>query len=454
MLASRRTILRRAAAVGLYAAIPNSLLAAEFEWTETVSHALRALVRIEVARASIGSTFTPPRHGSGFVVSPEGLVVTNAHVVAAAQSIQLSFADGKRFSARLIDAQPLVDLALLQIEGLQSPLPTLELAEADYGRAGRPVAALGSPMNYPFSVTSGVISGFDRFYSDQSAIFLLQHDAALNPGNSGGPLIGPNGKVIGVNTATPAETQYDIGIALAVPASIVGPYLERVKREGRYEYGALGLRVRKFAFAPSATRVPLANGGLIVEQVLASSAAAEGRILAGDILLKADGQPLAQPVQLARALWIKRPGDQMAIEVLRGSEVVMRRLTLQSSIVLAAAQPELVQTIEKTRDASTRAPDYGLSLIDVPIRESSWVVSIVAVAESSPAQFAGLGRGDVVLQINGLPLRDAAAAAAILAQSNEQATLLVARRGSEQQFITISRDPEASVADGSFGAVY
>ncbi|WP_073977629.1 S1C family serine protease [Erythrobacter donghaensis] len=434
--------------------MPSSLFAAEFEWTDAVSNALRSLVRIEVSRSASGPSIAPHRHGSGFVISPDGLVVTNAHVVSGAQVIQLSFPDGQTFSARLIDAQPLVDLALLQIEGARSPLPALQLAEADYASPGRPVAALGSPMSYPFSVSSGIISGFDRHYSDQNAIFLLQHDAALNPGNSGGPLIGPNGKVIGVNTATPAETQYDIGIGLAVPSSVVAPYVERVLREGRYEYGALGLRVRKLGASAPNTESGRQTGGLTVEQVFGNSAAAEGRILAGDVILKVDGQPLTEPVQLARILWTKRPGEQLALTVQRTGDILTQNLALQSSVVLAAMQPELVQTIQKVRDDTPAAPDFGLTLIDVPVRETARVIAVAVVAENSPAQLAGLGRGDVVLQINGMPLRDAESAAAILAQAPERATLLVARRGSEQQYITLNRDPDASITDGSFGAVY
>jgi S1-C subfamily serine protease len=454
MLANRRTILRSTVAAGLCIAMPSSLVAAEFEWTDAVSAALRSLVRIEVSRAPSGPSITPQRHGSGFVISPDGLVVTNAHVVSGAQVIRLSFPDGQTFSARLIDAQPLVDLALLQIEGARSPLPALQLAEADYARPGRPVAALGSPMSYPFSVSSGIISGFDRHYSDQNAIFLLQHDAALNPGNSGGPLIGPNGKVIGVNTATPAETQYDIGIGLAVPSSVVATYVERVLREGRYEYGALGLRVRKLGASAPNTESGRPTGGLTVEQVFGNSAAAEGRILAGDVILKVDGQLLTEPVQLARILWTKRPGDQLALTVQRTGEILTQSVALQSSVVLAAMQPELVQTIQKVRDDTPAAPDFGLTLIDVPVRETARVIAVAVVAENSAAQLAGLGRGDVVLQINGMPLRDAESAAAILAQASERATLLVARRGSEQQYITLNRDPDASITDGSFGAVY
>lgn len=420
------------------------------DWSSVIAKVRRYVVRLELTSAA---RIVAPRSASGFVVDRTGLVLTNDHVVAAGDQIEAIFNDGRRCSTQILDRQPLIDLALLRVNGLAATAPGLVFADIRTARIGHPVLALGSPLRYPFSASAGILSAFDRYYSDQDAILLLQHDAALNPGNSGGPLLDRAGRVLGINTATPPETEYDIGISFAVPADVAAFYVQQVVRHGRYRYSALGLRVRRIGPQLAALLKTDSDQGLLIEQVAPNSAAANASLQSGDVILGIDGVPLSRGIDLARLLWRRAPGSTLRLLLEREG----RRRDVQIETREAIVGPPTASRFEKGRSGLVPSASFGLSLRDTPLAGGASVVTISTVEAESAAARAGLQSGDVLLEINRRGITDAPAALALLraAAESSDALLLVARPQGEQQYVLLSQSESSPAArDDILGATY
>jgi len=437
------------------AALPRRAFASFTDWSDVIPTVLKSVVRLETDGADgSGPSVLPGHHGSGFVIDPSGLVITNAHVIGRERSIRGKFTDGKTFMARVLDSQPLIDLAILQIEGPLKHFDALSFADVGRARIGNPVIAIGSPLDFPFSVTNGIISAFDRYFTDQQGIFLLQHDAALNPGNSGGPLIDRQGRVLGINTATPIETQYDIGIALAVPADIAKAYLEAVKLKGLYRYSSLGLRVRKIDRKMAALLGRDKPGNLLVEKVFPNSAAAVALMQAGDVITSMNGQSLIEPIALARMLWLTAPGEKVAVAIDRAGTPITLTLETQGSEENRDRVP-VIQRFDKDIADTRAVANFGLKLGQIKLGSDASAVSVAEIVPESQAVEAGIQPGDILLQINGQALRDPSAAEAILADASvQQFLILLARQGAEQQYVVLSRRSKNQSQPGGYGAIF
>ncbi|MBU1346843.1 MAG: trypsin-like peptidase domain-containing protein [Alphaproteobacteria bacterium] len=356
----------------------------------TMAEALRSIVLIGPADAGSGPASGT---GSGFVFTGGGEVLTNAHVVGAARTVRATLFDGRSFDADVVGVDARTDIAVVRLPPEASAAP---LALAGPGRdlpPGSPVYALGNPMGFGFSVTSGVISGVGRSYDVVTPVDFLQHDAALNPGSSGGPLVDADGVVVGVNTATPAETIFDIGIGLAIPSDFADDVARRLIADGSIERGALGLRV---SYADSAVAAALGVEGVagaLVDEVEADSAAGRAGLLAGDLILTIDQEPVAFPRDVLARTMRRAPGERVTIDFVRSGRRRSAVVTLQRDAPARAAAGRISGGAHGEEDA-----DLGLSLGPAPDGSGAVVVDVVF---GSLAQTYGLGPGDRIEAVNG-----------------------------------------------------
>lgn len=380
------------------APLPASAAAAMDEVEEVREPSAIEIAMRSVVTLSYGAEEDDP-DGSGFVAHSSGIIVTNTHVVPRAKgdTLRVTFIDGKTYTGKVIGRDPRTDLAVVKITP-DAPLVPLKLAPTSKAGLGTKVYALGSPMGKRFSVTSGIVSGYDRAYDAVWPVPFLQHDAALNPGNSGGPLIDEQGRVLGVNTATPPETLFDMGIGLAVPVELISKLVPELVAEGTIRRGALGVKVSS---ADGQIASALGAGdrkGLLVDEVLPGGAAEAAGLRSGDLILKIGERRLLVARDLSLALLDSRPGEKRTITLFRDGKEVVQEIALGLDDPTAGEVGKVATLSLYPSEKSGKKRTFGLTFTE---REGA--VVIAGVEEGSTAQLYGLYEGDKVLAINGKP---------------------------------------------------
>ncbi len=285
---------------------------------QELSPSVVTVVSTVTTRGSGGSRRTVHGVGSGMLVSARGQVLTNEHVVAGSSRVEVELSTRARLSARIVYADPLLDLALLEIDGLDTELQPVEFS----GREPRPgewVMAVGQPFGLGNTVTVGVISGLGRDHADlgrppglspDGIWSFIQTDASINVGNSGGPLVDPDGKVVGIATAVRADGQ---GLAFAIPAPMARHFLEEVWVHGRVRHARLGMTVDDAVEGDLLGRASV----VLVKQVEAGGPAAEGGLLPGDFILQVDGKPISRVSDVAYLVELAGVGSKVSFEYKR-----------------------------------------------------------------------------------------------------------------------------------------
>jgi S1-C subfamily serine protease len=275
--------------------------------------------------------------GSGFVIDKAGDIITNYHVIAGARSVSVSFSDNESMKARIVGSDPSTDVAVLQVDARSRALTPLPLGNSDNVRVGDSVVAIGNPLGLERTVTAGIVSALQRVIqapNSYSIDHVIQTDAALNKGNSGGPLLDANGSVIGVNSQIQSETGGNIGIGFAVPINTVKTVAGQIMKTGHAEHAFLGIGVQ--TVTPEIAhlfRLP-ASRGLLVASVQPGSGAAKAGLragtqqvtvsgetyaLGGDLVVSADSVRLSSPDRLRDVISRKRPGDSVSLKIWRGN---------------------------------------------------------------------------------------------------------------------------------------
>jgi S1-C subfamily serine protease len=289
-----------------------------------------------------GGTQTQRALGSGFVIDKAGHVVTNYHVVQGATTIQVSFSNNERFKARIVGSDPSTDIAVLQVHVKSRALKSLPLGNSDSVRVGDQVIAIGNPFGLDRSVTAGIVSAVQRRIESPNQLSIshvIQTDAALNHGNSGGPLLNAQGQVIGVNAQieTGGQSQGNVGIGFAIPINTVRDVVAELIKHGKVEHPFLGIEGK--TLQPNIARLfhlPVTSGVLVASVRSGSGAAAAGLKAAtnqvtvegeswpagGDVIVKVDGQPVPTVESLVDRIATKKPGDKVDLEVVRGTSRV------------------------------------------------------------------------------------------------------------------------------------
>lgn len=425
------------------AAMPEARAAAATTQSETaIERAMKAVVAIspqdEAARKQNGDT--EAAGGSGFVIHASGLILTNAHVVAKLDTVEVTFANGKRYTGRVIGRDGRTDLAIVKIDA-DGPLPVLKLAKSSKLPLGAKVFALGNPLGNRFSVTSGIISGYDRAYDVAWPVNFIQHDAALNPGNSGGPLITEEGDVIGINTATPPETIFDIGIGLAIPAELAARIAPKLIAEGKVVRGRLGVTASSADAGMAEALGAPGKSGLIIDAV-SDGAATRGGLKIGDLLLSVGGRRLEVVRDLSMALIDSKPGDTVAVEVVRDGKTLALAIPLEADDDLAGERGKVAALAMDM--SGVAGGSYTLGFV---LRDEAGRVVIGKVEDASIGQMYGLYEGDTLLAVDGVELRDPAAAmAAIKGSKRDVAVLRIQRAGQGTLHVALPLTAEAAKA--------
>jgi serine protease Do len=256
--------------------------------------------------------------GSGFIVSPDGYIVTNFHVVREAAQIVVRLADRRELVAKVVGGDTKTDLALLKIDG--GDFPTLPFGDSDRLEVGEPVMAIGNPFGLEQTVTSGIVSAKERFIGSGPYDDFIQTDASINPGNSGGPLVDARGALVGINSAIFSQTGGWAGISFAIPVNLAKQILPQLRERGRVVRGYLGV-----AAAPVTpeigreVKLPAARGALVAE-VAPSSPAARAKIQAGDVITAFQGEEINSPRDLTRRVAAMPPGTKATVQIARNGE--------------------------------------------------------------------------------------------------------------------------------------
>ena len=265
--------------------------------------------------------------GTGFIFSEDGQIVTNAHVIEDAAKVHVTLPDGRQFEANVLGSDPETDLALIQITGAGN-LPNLNFGDSDTLEVGQNVVAIGNPFGLGNSVTSGIVSALGRNISASPFDDFIQTDAAINHGNSGGPLFDSNGQVVGVNTAIFSPSGGSVGIGFAVPSNLVKRIITDLADDGMIERGWLGVRIQ-----PMTEDVAMALGldfpkGAVVTNVSPDTPAKDAGLMRGDIVMSVDGHLVQGPADLTRLIASSMPGDTVTINMKRKGKDISITVTL------------------------------------------------------------------------------------------------------------------------------
>jgi S1-C subfamily serine protease len=275
-----------------------------------IRHAVRVRTRRGTSERELGG------HGSGFIFTPDGFVLTNSHVVQDAQMVRVEIPDGRSVAAEVIGDDPDTDVAVLRIHA--DDVIWAELGDSSALRVGQLAIAIGNPLGFQSTVTAGVVSALGRSFRSTTGRLIddvVQTDAALNPGSSGGPLVDSRGQVIGVNTAVILPAQ---GICLAVGINTVKVVAAKLIRDGRVHRGYIGIAGQNVALDPAAARaLGMPGGGVLILQVEADSPAARAGVRVGDVVIGLDGNAITGIDDLHRVLTDDRIGRAVALELLR-----------------------------------------------------------------------------------------------------------------------------------------
>lgn len=344
--------------------------------------------------------------GSGFIISGDGFIVTNYHVIENASRVEVRFADRETVRvARVVGRDPETDLALLKIEG--DDLVALPLGDSDRVRPGDWAIAVGNPLQFANTVTVGVVSAHGRALglSEATAAFenFMQTDAAINPGNSGGPLLNARGQVVGINTAMRAYAQ---NIGFATPINTAKRVIDILKRDGRVRRGYLGITVADIDERYREAFELRSSDGVLVQSVEPGSPAAKAGIRRGDVVLEAAGQKIEEPRDLIDIVAYAGPDERVEFRLLRNNRE--ERVTATTA-ERESAVPELPQAEPLAQTPSNRMGVAVLPLtpelrrqLALPAEQRGVVVA--GVQPGTPADEAGLSSGDVIVEANGKPM--------------------------------------------------
>lgn len=367
---------------------------------------------------------------SGFIVSADGLVLTNAHVIAHATEVTVKLTDRREYKAKVLGSDAKTDVAVLKIEA--SGLPTVVIGKPAELSVGEWVLAIGSPFGLDNTVTTGVVSAKSRTLPDDYTVPFIQTDAAINPGNSGGPLFNARGEVVGINSQIYTRSGGYQGLSFAIPIDLAQSVQRQIVATGHASHGVLGVSVQEVTQAlADAFQLPRPAGALISE-VRTDTAAAKAGLQAGDVIVGIDGHAILGSSDLPLWVAIAVPGQQMQIDLLRNGRAIQVRATLEDT---GTAKP-----LADTRPNVPVLAQLGLAvrpLLPVEQRAAEARHGLMVEGVQPEADKAGIAPGDILLAINHVPVTSVEQARTLLAQARGSVALLVQHEG-EKHYIPLT----------------
>ena len=376
--------------------------------------------------------------GSGFIISQDGYILTNAHVVETAEEITVKLTDKREFKAKVIGSDRRTDVALIKIDA--TGLPAVRFGDPGKLRVGEWVLAIGSPFGFENTVTAGIVSAKGRSLPQETYVPFIQTDVAVNPGNSGGPLFNLRGEVVGINSQIYSRTGGFMGLSFAIPIDVANDIAQQLRTVGKVTRGRIGVVIQPLS-------KELADGfglprtqGALVNSVEKGGPADKAGVEAGDVILRFDGKTVASSEDLPRIVGATRPGSKVTMQIWRNKG------TRDVQVVVAEMQDERAarQSRRGGKPPSTMPSQFGLTLSDLSdAQKSELKVSGGVLVENvqGAGQRAGVRRGDVILAINNQDVKSVEQFNQMMSQFDKgRIVALLVRRGANSLYIPFRVD--------------
>ncbi|GGB86014.1 DegQ family serine endoprotease [Pseudoduganella buxea] len=372
-----------------------------------------------------------PSHGvgSGFIVSADGIILTNAHVVRDASEVSVKLTDRREFRAKVLGSDPKTDVAVLKIDAKN--LPVVPLGRSIDLKVGEWVLAIGSPFGLESTVTAGVVSAKGRSLADDSNVPFIQTDVAVNPGNSGGPLFNTKGEVVGINSQIYSQTGGYQGLSFAIPIDLATRIKDQIVATGKVVHARLGVTVQEVNQSIADSFNLATPEGALVANVEPGSPGDQAGLKPGDVIRTVNGQKIIASGDLPAMVALARPGDKVTMDVWRQGKPV----TLTGK--LGNANERAVASVEERAPADKLRLGLALRPLDPLERRQAGVpVGLLIEDAGGAAASAGVQPGDVLLSVNGRPVTSVEQVRDVVSRSDKSVALLI-QRGEERIFIPV-----------------
>jgi serine protease Do len=369
--------------------------------------------------------------GSGFIVTPDGYILTNAHVVAEADQVTVRLTDRREFQAKVIGFDARTDVAVIKIDA--NNLPTVRIGDPAALRPGQWVLAIGSPFGLDSSATAGIVSATSRAVGGESYVPFIQTDVAVNPGNSGGPLFNLNGEVIGINSMIFSRTGGYMGLSFAIPIDVANDVREQLVKTGRVVRGRIGVAVQDVNAQLAQSFGLDRPRGALVSSVERDSPASQSGLQPGDVILAVNGREINRVGELTGAISGMKPGNKAELRVWRDR----KERTLEAQVA-EMPQPEVARLDARggPSDETARLGIAARALTSEEKRQVETEGSIVVEEVTGPAALAGVQPGDIILGVNGKRIESLQQLRGAVKAGQSSVALLI-ERGDAQIFIPI-----------------
>jgi len=367
--------------------------------------------------------------GSGFIISADGLILTNAHVVREAKDVTVKLSDRREYTAKVLGIDTTTDIAVLRIDA--KDLPTVKLGDARQLEVGDPVLAIGAPYGLEQSATQGIVSAKGRSLPGDAVVPFIQTDAAVNPGNSGGPLFDGNGTVVGINAQIYSRSGGFQGLSFAIPINVALKVKDQIVATGKATHARLGVTVQDLNQSLADSFGLKRPDGALVANVAPNSAAAAAGLKSGDVITEVDGQPVVRSGELSSLIGLASPGERVKLKVWRD------RTPRDVEAKLGGVEDEGKQVADAA--SGVQGGELGVALRPLtPEERRAAKVEQGMVVENvgGPAARAGIEAGDVLLAINGRPVQSVDQVKSVLSGKPKSVALLVQRDG-EKIFVPV-----------------
>ena len=362
--------------------------------------------------------------GSGFIISSDGLILTNAHVVREAKEVTVKLSDRREFAAKVLGSDPTTDIAVLRIDA--KDLPVVRLGDARQLEVGDPVLAIGAPYGLEQTATQGIVSAKGRSLPGDAVVPFIQTDAAVNPGNSGGPLFDGSGAVVGINAQIYSQSGGFQGLSFSIPINVALKVKDQIVAHGKATHARLGVTIQDLNAALAESFGLKRPDGALVASVAPNSAAAAAGLKSGDVITAVNGEPMVRSGELSSLVGLAAPGEKVKLKVWR--DHAPRDIEAR----LGGADADATMVADADGAAAPGQLGLGLRALTRDERKASGIEQGLVVENvAGPAAKAGIEPGDVLLAINGKPVETVDQVKSVLQGKPRRVALLVQRDGSK-----------------------
>ena len=377
--------------------------------------------------------------GSGFIISTDGYILTNAHVVDAADEVTVKLNDKREFKAKVIGADRRTDVALIKIEA--SGLPAVRVGGPNRLKVGEWVAAIGSPFGFENSVTQGIVSAKGRSLPQENFVPFIQTDVAVNPGNSGGPLFNLRGEVVGINSQIYSRTGGFMGLSFAIPIDVANDIAQQLRTAGKVTRGRIGVVIQPITKELAESFGLSKPNGALVNSVEKGGPAEKAGIDSGDVILRFDGKAVGSSEDLPRLVGATRPGAKVTVQVWRN------KAARDVQVVVAELQDDSTAR-QSSRRGGSKPPaamsQYGMALADLSEAQRKELKvngGVLVENAQGPATRVGIRRGDVILAVNNQDVKSVEHFKEMMSQFEKgRIVALLVRRGTNSLYIPLRVD--------------